>query len=50
MNDWMDGAALKAVVIVLAIIGGIAVLSVFSMAVMHSVMSGIGMLGRIGAC
>ncbi|WP_168175008.1 hypothetical protein [Polaromonas sp. C04] len=45
MDDSANGSALKAVVIVLAVIGAIAVLGVFGMAVIHS-----GMLGRIGAC
>ncbi len=41
MSDSKNGIALKIVVIVLAVIGGIAILGVIGMAVMH-----FGMMGR----
>ena len=43
MNDSKSGSVLKVVVIVLAVIGGIAVLGAIGMAAMH-----FGMMGRMG--
>jgi hypothetical protein len=43
MNDSKNGGALRVVVIVLAVIGGIAILGAIGMAVMH-----FGMMGRMG--
>ena len=43
MIDSQKGTALSAVMIVLAIIGGIAILGAIAMAVMH-----FGMMGRMG--
>jgi hypothetical protein len=43
MNDSKSGSALRVVVIVLAVIGGIAVLGAIGMAVMQ-----FGMMGRMG--
>jgi hypothetical protein len=56
MNDSTNNGALKAVVIVLAVIGAIALLGVFGMAVMHSGMMGamhsgmMGGMGRLAGC
>ena len=43
MSNANPGVALKAAVIVLAVIGGIAVLAMIGMALMHA-----GMMGRMG--
>jgi len=43
MNDSQNGSVLRVVVIVLAVIGGIAIMGAIGMAVMHS-----GMMGRMG--
>lgn len=45
MSDSPKSTAVKVTVIVLAVIGGIAVLAVIGMAVMH-----FGMMGRMGCC
>lgn len=43
MGDSKDGSVLKVVVIMLAVIGGIAVLGAIGMGLMH-----VGMMGRMG--